>query len=107
LENQDPEIGVADDSPPHCARKVVVKPPPIYPPARFVIGGVGSVVLKILVDEAGAVSRVQVAGTAGGPEFAKSVVDAALRWRVEKGQDAAPGCRMAGEFFIAVMFVFS
>jgi TonB family protein len=104
---QESEIGVVDDSGPPCARKLVAKPVPTYPPARLVIGGVGSVVLKILLDEAGTVSRVQVAGTAGGPEFAKSVFEAARRWRVEREEGAAPGCRMAGEFFISVTFVFS
>ena len=101
------EIGVKEDSPPRCARHWVTKPAPAYPPARLVAGGVGSVLLKILVDEAGAVSRVQVAGAAGGQDFADSVVAAARRWRAEKKADAVPGCRMAGEVFMAVTFVFS
>jgi TonB family protein len=100
------EIGVTEDSPPRCAIQWVTKPVPAYPPARFVADGVGSVLLKILVDEAGAVSRVQVAGAAGGKEFADSVVAAASRWRVEKKDDARPGCRMTGESFLIVTFVY-
>jgi TonB family protein len=101
------EIGVKEDSPPRCARRWVTKPEPAYPPARLVAGGVGSVLLKILVDEAGTVSRVQVAGAAGGQEFSDSVVAAAGRWRAEKEDGATPGCRMAGESFLPVKFVFS
>ena len=47
-----------------------------------------------------------VAGAAGGQDFADSVVAAARRWRVEKEDGAVPGCRMAGEVFMAVSFVY-
>ena len=103
---QEAEIGVTDNSRPLCERKVVAKPLPAYPPARVVAGGVGSVVLKVQVDDAGALSRVQVAGAAGGQDFADSVVAAARRWRVKNEDGAVPGCRMAGEFFMAVTFVY-
>ena len=103
---QNDEIRVAGDVRPRCARHWVAKPLPTYPPARSVAGGIGSVVLKVQVDDAGAVSRVQVAGAAGGQDFADSVVAAARRWRVEMEDGAVPGCHMAGEVFIAVSFVY-
>lgn len=103
---QDAEIGAADDEQPTCARRWVAKPLPNYPPARLVAGGVGSVVLKVQVDDAGAVSRVQVAGAAGGQDFADSVVAAARRWRAEREDGAVPGCRMASETFMLVTFVY-
>jgi hypothetical protein len=54
----------------------------------------------------GELTRVQVAGAADGQEFADSVVAATSRWRVEKKDDATPGCRMAGESFLIVTFVY-
>jgi TonB family protein len=103
---QGSEIGVTDPTRPQCERQWVTRPLPHYPPARQVAGGVGSVVMKLMLDEAGAVTRVQVAGAAGGQDFADSVVAAALRWRVETKEGSVPSCQMARELFMAVTFVY-
>jgi TonB family protein len=98
------EIGVTDPSRPQCERRWIARPMPAYPPAKQVEGGVGAVVMKVLMDESGAVTRVQVAGAAGGQEFTDAVTAAARQWRVEKGDDSVPGCQMAREVFMAVIF---
>lgn len=99
------EIGAAADPRPMCKVRWVMEPTPKFPTAKRYEGGVGSVVLKILVDEAGKVVRVQVAGSVGGQSFMDSVVEAARQWHLEKDASSQPSCRMSGEFFGAVHFV--
>jgi TonB family protein len=94
-------------STPRCEQEWKTQPKPSFPASKRVVGGVGSVVLKVLTDEAGVVTRVQVAGAAGGDEFAESVVSAVKQWRVSKADPAAAGCVLAGESFLAVTFVYS
>jgi TonB family protein len=88
-------------------RRLIARPEPDYPPAKRVKNGVGAVVMKALVDESGAVTRVQVAGAAGGQEFTDAVTAAARQWRVEKDDDSVAGCQMAREVFLIVAFRFS
>jgi TonB family protein len=101
------EIGVTDTSLPQCERRWITRPKPAYPPAKRVENGVGAVAMKALLDESGAVTRVQVAGAAGGQEFTDAVTAAARQWRVEKRDDSVPGCQMAREVFFTVAFRFS
>jgi TonB family protein len=101
------EIGVTDPSLPQCERRLIARPEPDYPPAKRVKNGVGAVVMKALMDESGAVTRVQVAGAAGGQEFTDAVTAAARQWRVEKDDDSVAGCQMAREVFLIVAFRFS
>jgi hypothetical protein len=98
------EIGVTDTSLPQCERRWITRPKPAYPPAKRVENGVGAVAMKALLDEGGAVTRVQVAGAAGGQDFADAVIAAVRHWRVEKGDGAVPGCQMAREIFLSVAF---
>ncbi len=100
------EIRPADDPRPSCDARTVGEPRPVFPPAQRVIGGVGSVALKILTDDDGKVTRAQVAGSVGGEAFKDSVVVAARQWHLEKLNSSVPGCRMAREYFMISSFAY-
>lgn len=100
------EIGGSPGSPPRCERSWNKSPEPDFPLSKRVRDGVGSVVLKVMNDEAGAVTRVQVAGAAGGDEFVDSVVAAVRQWRARKADTAVAGCALAGESFLSVTFAY-
>lgn len=98
------ELRAPDDSRAVCMTQTVAKPPPVFPHKQQVAGGVGAVALKLLVDEAGKVTRVQVAGSVGGQAFTDSVVAAARQWRVKKLDGSPVDCSMAKEYFMTVAF---
>jgi tetratricopeptide (TPR) repeat protein len=100
----DNEIGRAADAPEGCRWTFIKQPKLVFPPRREVTYGVGAVVLKILVDDTGAVTRVQVAGSVGGPAFVDAVVGKVKRWRVQRAAGSAPGCELAGEIFKSFTF---
>jgi TonB family protein len=98
------ELRVPDNSRAMCRTRTVAEPPPKFPPKQKVVGGVGAVVLKLLVDEAGKVTRVQVAGSVGGQAFTESVVDAARQWHAKKLDESPTDCGIAKEYFASVIF---
>lgn len=98
------ELGAPDNSRAVCRTQTVVEPPPVFPHKQRVVDGVGAVALKLLVDEAGKVTRVQVAGSVGGQAFTDSVVAAARQWHVKKLDGSPADCSMAKEFFMTVEF---
>jgi len=103
LANDGSDIGVSPGLP-RCARDWHSEPEPDFPAAKRVLGGVGSVTLKVMIDDTGAVTRVQVAGAAGGDAFADAVVAAVRQWRTSRKVTAAEGCTLAGETFLSVTF---
>lgn len=93
------EIGHTRHELPACEAKLVMGRKPIFPPGARVDGDVGAVVLKLNVDESGAVTDSVVAGSIGGAVFARSVSDAVPTWRFEKEDATEANCRLAREIF--------
>ncbi|MBN2199067.1 MAG: TonB family protein [Candidatus Aminicenantes bacterium] len=71
------DITVVDTTP-----VLVRRVEPVYPPLAFRMKAEGSVTIKALIDETGAVVRTEVLKTSGGPYgFEKAARDAVMKWR--------------------------
>ena len=73
--------GAAADAPPAVVSAVA----PFFPPVAFAARAMGTVVVEVKVDDAGAVTAAEV--VSGHPLLRKASLDAARRWRFA----AAPG----------------
>lgn len=100
------EIGAARHALPPCDAGVIATPEPRYPPAKFVSGGVGSVVMRMKFSESGHVEESRVEAAVGGASFSESVSDVASQWRLVKRDPAETDCRLARERFLSVTYVF-
>ena len=100
------EIGASRHGAPACPVKLRAEPSPTMPPVEQMNGRIGSVVLRISVDEAGSMTQVEVAASVGGPAFVESVMSVARQWRYEKLDDAPAGCRMTRQDFLGVRYIY-
>jgi periplasmic protein TonB len=62
---------------------------PTYPPASRRAGEQGTVRVKVLVDQKGRASQVQVAQSSGFPRLDQAAVDAVRKWRFQAATDGS------------------
>ena len=99
------ELGAVDLARPRCLMRIEAEPPPTYPHAARIRGGVAGVVLFFRTNEGGEVVSHQVAARVGDPAFAAALERVAPRWRVVKIEEgSAPNCRMAASILQTVRF---
>ena len=96
-------LGPADLIQQQCPVNVRTSPDVHYP----IMGAqIGAVVLRLRFDESGRVTEHRVLSHAGNEEFADAVSHVAGRWRVTRGRQAQPNCRMSGVLLLPISFVF-
>lgn len=98
-------IQTLPDRPPRCEMYVDQNPPPTYPRQEYYIRRVGAVMARLRIDEAGAVIGSEIVAVVPSQRFADAVSRVMRRWRVARGENSAPGCRMQTDMlFVPVTF---
>lgn len=91
-----------------CPLMIHARPPPAFPTDAMMRFSVGAVVVRLSLDEGGAVTQIGALAFAPDNSFAEAVDAVAPLWRVERAPDAPSGCRMARSGDLReVRFVFS
>jgi TonB family protein len=98
------EIGPIDLTLPRCLYRFDRQPPPRYPQEALRRGGIGGVVLRLQVNEAGEIVDNRAVVSIGDAAFSSALEGVATRWRVSRHEDSAPNCRMAGTVLIPIYF---
>ena len=80
---------------PRCPLMIDAQPLPEFPRGALDRFSVGAVVLRLSLDEGGAVTQIGALAFAPDDSFAEAVDAVAPLWRVERGPNAPAGCRMA------------
>lgn len=99
------EIGATRYDRPACAGKLEGRPPE-FPRKERTESDVGTVMLKVRVNEDGAIEHWLVAASIGGGHFVKSVTDVLSTWRFQKKDPSEANCRVAREVLFDYVYTY-
>lgn len=100
------EIGPRDLTRIRCPFRLVARPRPVFPRSSQQRLQVGSVVIRLTIDDAGTITGWNTAAHVGDVRFVEAVESVVGYWRIERRSDAVSYCRMGGTVLQPIAFSF-